>query len=177
MLSQFRSFTPTTKILIVASLTLLLNGYLCRIAGIYFFWESKTLGWMLVFITALSILIERIRDKKLQGKKVLSEKIFICLILFVLAIESLLLFALPRTDAYAAAKHFLLTDGKIKNQVGEVEGFFLIPLGGIAMYSDSQGESGNADLNVTVKGGKNYFDVHLIVTKSPNTDWVSKVIE
>lgn len=57
-------------------------GYLCRLIGLYFFWESKTLGWVLFWLTVVFILRDRINGKELQNKKTIVEKIGIGLSIF-----------------------------------------------------------------------------------------------
>jgi len=177
MLYYFNSLSKFTRSIIVMALIFLVYGYLCRAFGIYFFWESKAIGWAFTFIAIINCLVERIKSKKQQGRKTLSEKIFIGLIVFTLIIESALLFIMPRSDAYAAAKQFVSTNGYIRSQVGEVNGFFLIPMGSLSISSSAEGESGVADLTIVVKGNKKYKDVHLLVTKTINTNWTAEIVE
>ena len=177
MFHYFNNLSKFTRTLIVTAFTLTVYGYLCRVLNVYFFWESKTIGWTLVLAAVISCIVERIKQQKQQSKKTLSNKIWVGLIGFVLFMESLLFFTLPHSDAYAAAKQFLFTNGDIKSQVGNVTGFFLVPVGGMAISSNAEGESGAADLTIVVKGTKKYMDVHLLVTKSPNTNWITQIAE
>ena len=138
----------------------------------YIFWESKTIGWTLLLITIVSILIQRIKAKKAANKKTLSEKIFIGIILFILLIQSIIFFIIPHTDAYKAAKEFLITDKNISNQAGSVYDIFLVPVGGVSMSSSSAGQTGQADLNFIIKGKNKFKDINLQLTKELDTNWV-----
>ncbi len=158
--------------LVKLTIVFLFYGYLCRTVGLYFFWESKTIGWTLLLITIVSILIQRIKAKKAANKKTLSEKIFIGIILFILLIQSIIFFIIPHTDAYKAAKEFLITDKNISNQAGSVYDIFLVPVGGVSMSSSSAGQTGQADLNFIIKGKNKFKDINLQLTKELDTNWV-----
>jgi hypothetical protein len=97
--------------------------------GFYFFWESKTLGWIVLLIALICFLAERIKSKRKEGKKVLSERIFIGCIVFILFVQSLLFFVTPTTGAYAAAKAYISADEDIKSELGQIKEVFLMPVG------------------------------------------------
>lgn len=156
---------------------MIIYGYVCRIASVYFFWESKTLGWTLVFVSIIYYLIQNIKSKKLAGKKTLSEKIVVGFVVFVLLIECIMFFITPTTDAYKAAKQFLLNNKDIKTEVGEINNFFLIPVGGVSITTSSQGTAGEADLSITIKGSKKYKDINLYLAKSFDTDWIVEIVK
>ena len=167
----FDNLSKLNKAFIILTIILLLYGYLCRIVGLYFFWESKTIGWTFLFLSTLLVLIKRIRIKKIQDKKSISEKILISLIIFILVIQGIIFFVTPQTNAYKAAKQFLITDKNLSSEVGEVYDFFLIPVGGITVSSSSAGETGGADLNFIVKGKNKFKDINLELDKSLDTEW------
>lgn len=166
----FVSLSPLNKILVRATLALLVYGYLCRL-GLYFFWESKTIGWVLFFITTIGIAQQLLRQKKAAGKNTTSEKIFTGIAVFILLIKMLLFFAFPQTNAYKAARQYLQTDAATANELGTVYDVFLMPVGGMAVSSGPGGQSGGAELNFIVKGSHKYKDVSLQLVKENNTEW------
>jgi hypothetical protein len=170
-MNEFDNLSKLNKALVRMTIAFLIYGYLCRIAGFYFFWESKTIGWALLFVTIISVLIQRIKTNKDSNKKTLSEKIFIGIIAFILLIQSIIFLVTLQTDAYKSAKEFLMTDKTIANEVGNVNDIFLVPVGGMSISSSSEGQSGEADLNFIVKGENKFKDINLKLQKELKTDW------
>lgn len=173
---DIKKLTSHTKSLAILAIGLIIYGHLCRIAGLYFFWESKTLGWTILLIAIISFLLDSIKSKKAQDRKVLSEMIFIGLILFILFTEGLLFFAIPKTNAYAAAEGFINSNMEIKKEIGEINSIFLIPVGAIQIVNSSQGQTGQADLYIIVKGSKKYRDMNLHLLKNIETNWVTEIV-
>jgi hypothetical protein len=169
---EYRNLTSFNQKIVVLTIALLTYGYLCRILNLYFFWESKTLGWTLIFVAAILILKQRIKENKIQNKKSLSEKIFIGIAVFILLIQTIIFIVTPRTNAYKSATEYLLTDKKIESKVGKVNDIFLKPTGGFSMSSGSEGEAGQANLNFIVKGTEKYIDINLQIEKELNTNWL-----
>lgn len=178
MIDTFRQLTRRTKVLLTSGLILIIYGYMCRAVGLYFFWESKSIGWTLLLIGIISFLLDRIKFKKEDKRKYLLEQIVIGIICFVFLIQTILLTVIPFSDAFAVSKTYLQNNSNIKNEIGTVTGFGLIPTGGIQKSTDSQGESGNAAITLTVKGDKKFKDVIIYVIKRPDTTaWVVDGVE
>lgn len=170
-MKEFDKLSKLNKTLVWVTIAFLIYGYLCRIAGFYFFWESKTIGWALLFVTIISILVQRIKASKDANKKPISEKILIGIVAFILLIQGIIFFVTPHTDAYKAAKQFLMTDKTIANEVGDVNDIFLVPVGGMSISSSSVEQSGQADLNFIIKGENKFKDINLQLQKDLTTDW------
>ncbi len=170
-MKYFNSFSNLTKKLIIATIAFLLYGYLCRLVGLYFFWESKTIGWVLFWLSVIFILRDRIKDKKPNNKKTLFEKLGIGLSNFVIIIKCVLFFATQQTTVFASAVNFIKTNHSIQSKVGIVTGIFIVPFGGMSMNTSSQGSSGQADLHFIVKGTKKYIDLNLLMNKDFETNW------
>ena len=170
-MDKFYSLTKTNQKLVIATIAILLYGYLCRLFNLYFLWESKAIGWTLLFITLFFLLRQRINWKKTINRKTISEKIGIGVLVFILLIQTVLFFVMPQTNAYKSAKFFIKSDKTISNEVGEVTGITLMPYGGMSVSSNSQGEQGQADFNFIVKGTKKYKDYNLQVAKDFDTEW------
>lgn len=149
----------------------IIYGYLSRIIDLYFFWESKPLGWIIFSCAIISIAFDRIKINKVERRNSILEKIMIGGVLFILFIQALLYISLIKADSYKAAEHFILNDKSIKEKVGSVKSILLIPVGGASGSSSSEGNEGMADYNFIVKGENKYMDLNLIMSKSLDTDW------
>jgi hypothetical protein len=160
-----------TKSILTAGIMLMLYGYICRIVHLYFFWESKYAGWALIFIGAVGFLVYRVHAKKIQGRKTIVEKIGIGIISFILLIQLILLIVIPRTGAYKTSLVFLLNNTGLKNEVGNIKSFSLIPLGSVEKKTVNHIETGNATIFLTVKGDKRFKDVTVYLEKGPGMDW------
>jgi hypothetical protein len=97
-------------------------------------------------------LFNRIKAKKVRKEKTILEKIGIGFLIFILFVEGIFLAVVPNTVAYEAAKQYLRMDTELKNEMNEIEGFSLIPLGEIQISSEGDNQSGNANLNLIVRG-------------------------
>lgn len=166
-----QSFSSLTRTLSIATIVFLLYGYLCRFASINFFWESKTIGWMLFWMTVICLLRDSIKALRLRHIKPIIPKIGIGLSIFILLIKGILFFAIQQTSAYDAAVRFIKTNPEMLRESGAVRGVFLVPFGGMAMSTNAKGSSGEADLYFIVKGAKKYTDLHLVMGKDFDTEW------
>lgn len=177
-METIKQLNKLTKTILVTGLILILYGYLCRLIGLYFLWESKSIGWTLLFIGIIGFLSNRVKIKTTEKKKTLLEKIGIGLIIFILLIETILISVIPFTDAYSVSKAYLVNYPNLKTEVGNITGFGLIPTGGIQKTSDSSGEYGSATINLTVKGDKKFKDITIYVVKyADSPDWKVEGIE
>ncbi|MCA6437454.1 MAG: hypothetical protein IM600_10125 [Bacteroidetes bacterium] len=167
-----------SKYSLILSLILISYGYVCRIANIYFFWESKSIGWVLLFISFLIILFQLIKNKKNINKKAILEKVASGIVILVLAVKAILMITVPFSDAYATAKKYLKNNQVLSSEIGNINSFSLIPLGGIQKSTDSNGESGYATINLTVKGDLKFKDLTIYISKAPDSnEWLVDSLE
>jgi hypothetical protein len=168
---QLNKFMKT--ILIVTALVIM-YGYLCRYAGIYFFWESSYIGWLLLYTVFIGLLWQRIKMKRMIRKKPLPEKIAIGIIIFVLFIKGTLLFATPFSDAYVVAKKYLLADSAIRNEVGTIHSFSIVPEGSINTSKENDKHTGSAEITLIVKGEMKFKQVTVYLVKHDDQqEWVA----
>ena len=83
-----KSLPVATKVFLAISLLLIIYGNFARLAGIYFFWESTTFGWILLFIVAIVAMVSFIKQKKLVKQRTTGEKIIVGILVFVIAVKS-----------------------------------------------------------------------------------------
>jgi len=159
------------KILFSIGITLLLYGYLSRILKIYFFWESKTIGWIILFIALLVFLIELFIIKKRNGQKIIGVTIGICFLTLGLFIIPIVVTKIRYSDAYQATIEYMSSNSEIKADIGNIKGFGLIPIGSVEVNSINGALSGTARLEIIVKGDKKYKDITVNLRKSPDTSW------
>jgi hypothetical protein len=174
----YNQLSKFMKAISIAALLLIVYGYLCRVSGIYFFWESKTIGWMFLFVALIGLLMQRIKMKQMIQKRSTIEKIGIGFIMFALLMKILLLAITPFTDAYAVAKKHLLADRALQAEIGTIQSFSIVPLGGIRKSSQGGKDSGSATITLILKGEKKFKEVTVFITKHEDQEeWMVEGVE
>ena len=167
-----------TQALLLISLLMITYSYLCRSQGIYFFWESDSVGWSLLFAGLTSLFIDRIKRKRAQQKGVVWEGIGLGFAAFALFVQSVLLLSFYNSEAFVVAKTYLKTNQKVAAEVGTIKGFGLNPTGSMHVQADTGGEWGNASISMTVKGDRKYEDLTVYAAKQPDSpEWVVDSLE
>lgn len=173
-----KDFSKFTKATLATGLLFIIYGYVCRAAGLNFFWESKSIGWAFILIGLIGLLSDRVRIKRKDKQKSIPEKIGIGVIIFILLVQTILISVIPFTDAFAVTKKYLLDNQELIDEVGQIEGFRLMPTGGIQKTTNSEGTYGAATINLTVKGQKKFKDVTVYVVKYVDqADWIVEGID
>jgi hypothetical protein len=167
-IKELNNFTKTTLGL---GLLLLVYGFISRIAPINFFWESISVGWGLIFLGIIGLLLSGINKRKANNRKTLWNKIGIGFICFIILIQTILIIVIPNTDAYSVSKKFIMNSEELKLEVGNIKGFGLIPTGGVSFQTDSNGETGSANINLIIKGDRAFKSVTVFVFKDYGKDW------
>ena len=146
--------SKSTAIVLAASLLLVGYGYASQAVGLYFFWESAALGWVLFWVGVSGLLLDRIESKQVRKEGVVLERIGIGVAVAVLLIKGILFAVLYSSDAYAVAKQYVAASREVREEIGNVRGFGVLPSGAMQVATDSTGEHGNAAINMIVKGDK-----------------------
>ena len=160
-----------TKTILIIGLILLIYGYLCRILKIDFFWDSKVIGWIVLFVALLSYWVDLRKTRNRHGKRIIWVTIGISVLIFGLVLLPVVVFMIKTSDAYGTAIEYLKSDPNIKEQVGNVRGFGLIPTGSVQTTTINGVESGNATFEIVVRGDKKYVDVTIDLEKAPDSLW------
>lgn len=168
-MSKFSLFTKITSLL---SILLIIYGYSCRTFDIYFFWEAKTIGWIIFKIALISFFLNLISNRKKQEKKSIFLKIGIGITIFVFIVKSILLLVFYNSDAYAVSKNYILSDSDIKKDIGEIKGFSITAMGGMQKETINGVSSGNAEINFTIKADKRYIDTTTWLYLNEKGEWV-----
>lgn len=160
-----------SKIFLITGVILLAYGYLCRLVPIDFFWDSRTIGWVFLFISLLAYWIALRKTRKQANKKTTLINIGIGFLLLGLVMLPVAVFILSNSAAYSAATQYLQSDSRIQNEVGDIKGFGLIPTGSVQVSTINGIESGHATFEIIVRGSKKYKDVTVDLQKTSGNSW------
>jgi|JRYD01.1.fsa_nt_gb hypothetical protein len=160
------------KLAFVFGLIFLLYGYLCRLIGIYFFWESKSIGWFLMLLALMGLIRKRIRKKRKENPnyRAFAEKLGVSVIVFSLLLKIAVFFLVSSSAVFADAKNFLLADSVTTAELGPIKSFSVVPWGGMARPIDSTGTHATTTIILIVKGEKKYKQLTLSLYKLPEEE-------
>jgi len=159
------------KILTLIAFALIFYGYLARVFDIFFFWESKSIGFGLLLIVIAKFLLDDInlrRENKMH--RIVFYLVFgiLCLSIFIKGIIAIII---PNSDAYNTATILLKTDSELIAEVGGISSFSYLPSGSMGTHKDKYGTTGNANLTLIVKGNKKYIEKNVVLVKELEEDW------
>jgi hypothetical protein len=168
-----------TKIILIASGILLFYGYMCRWLEVYFFWDSKSIGWILLMIGGICYLIDNIEIRESQNRRTIWNKIAIGLLSFILAVVTVFSVSMRLfSDAYQVATNYIVNDNFLKEELGTINGFSIITSGSIQTETNSEGEFGFAVFELTANGDRKFKDLTIQLIKNPeNPFWKVQVVE
>ena len=165
-----KPLNKSTKIVFIAAGILLIYGFICRM-GIYFFWESKEVGILLLMLGICMFLSQQIKNKKKLNKNTIGEKIAIGFICFILAADIWAIALAANFDLYTIAKSSLLNNDELINEIGGIKGFSVVQIHSISITTWKNKDSGSADINLIVNGAKKYEDIQLYMSKNYDSSW------
>ncbi len=166
-----------SRFFLVAGIIFTVYGFVCRIVPVYFFWSSKVLGIIFLLIALWCFLLEQHKKRKQEGRKTIWLKIGLGFIGFGLIIIPIAELMIKTSGAYQAATFYLKNDPSIKEMVGDVKGFGFMTTGSVTSTTVNGVSSGQAELEIIVKGTKKFKDLTVSLEKNPNTGWVVLSVE
>ena len=146
--------------------SILIYGYLCRMVNIYFFWDSKHFGWIMLAAGLMGLFIDLKEILTAQKKSSFIPQLFIGVIIVVLGIAGGGLLLLNTSKTYRDAIDSIKKDEMLKSEIGTINGIGLFPSGSGFMdfaYRTSQGPS---TFVITVRGSNAIKDVEITLYKS-----------
>ena len=156
----------STKIIFIAGILLLIYGYLCRLLNIYFFWDSKHFGWIMLVTALLGFFIDLKKILEAQKKTPFIAQFFIGIIIVLLGIAGGGVLLLNSSKAYQDLVETIKTDELLKNEIGTIKGTGLFPTG-MGFMDYAYGLSyGPSTFSVTVRGSRAIKDVEITLYKS-----------
>lgn len=148
-------------ILFVIGILLLIYGYLCRLVFIYFFWDSKHFGWIMVVTALMGFLIDQRKARVAQKKNIFFVRVGIAILVVAFAIVGSAIIMTKASHSYQDALDEIKKNGIVKSELGDVKGFGFFPSGsGILslVYGKTPGPS---IIIVTVRAERGYRDLEL----------------
>jgi hypothetical protein len=158
-----------TIIIFLIGILLLVYGYLCRFLSIYFFWDSKHFGWILIFTGIMSFLIDQKHARIVRRQNVFFVRVMLVLIILLFAAVGSAIISLKASPAWTRTAELIKLNGEIRNDIGDVKGLSLF-LAGPEIMKTLYSTSGTSSFIVTVRGEKKRRDVEVrLIKESP---WV-----
>ncbi|TKS57200.1 hypothetical protein [Mesohalobacter halotolerans] len=167
----FKKIGIALKILFLLSLSLILYGYVARQFNIYFFWESKAIGFGLLLITIAKFIMDDISARRENKMHLISFYLILGILCLSIFIKVLFAFIIPNSEAYASATKLLKTDLNLINQIGEINSISYFAKGNLETRTDENGTTGSADLFLLIKGEKKYVEKNVLMSKKPEEKW------
>jgi hypothetical protein len=167
------------KSILIMGGALLIYGYLCRWLDIYFFWDSKSIGWALLIVGGIGFLVSNIETRENQNRKTTWNKIGIGLLSFILGVGTIFSASIRLfSDAYGVATNYIQNDRSLKAQLGNVNGFSMVTTGSIQTQTNFKGKSGFAVFELTAMGDKKFKDLRIQLIKNPESpNWEVERVE
>jgi hypothetical protein len=156
------------KYFFIAGLALIFYGYVCRMLSIYFFWESRYIGWLMLLIGLCIFLWRRIRSKRIRGA--IPELIGLVIGLLIILIQSIILIVFSNTGAYKSALRLIKNERRIISETGTLKNISIVPVGQIGFATTNSVEYGSASFTLILKGEKKYKDLSISLVKK-GKDW------
>lgn len=170
---EFYSLPKSIKAFIIVTFALLIYGYLSRTLNLFFFWESRPIGWGLGFFVIILLLSHRIFLKRSQNRKIIPEKIAIFLIALFLISEIARLIIIPETAACKTAISYIKSNQTNIEEIGEINNIILLPKGNFSTSGDETGLSSQADLYFIIKGQNKFKEIKVQLIKENNSVWTT----
>jgi hypothetical protein len=171
MIDVLRKLSQFTKWITGIGLICLLYGIAARVVPVYFFWESIYIGCILITIGIIGQLIALIKPRRKLKKNIVGIIIALGFLSFALSIQLLMVFTIPNSEAYSAAKKELSENSFLRKDIGKITGFSPIPIGQLSTVEDPVDYSGDAFFMIIVKGSKKYVLLSVTMHKNYGEEW------
>ena len=162
--------STATKVVFIFGILLLIYGYLCRLFSIYFFWDSKYVGWLGVLSAVLLFLIDIRMARIRQRQNIFFVRVVVAIIVIFLALEGSVIVWLKTSTVYDEATELIRSDDMIKTQVGDIRGFSLIP--GINIINIINAPSSETlTFVITIRGNRAYKEMEITIERTTPITW------
>ena len=158
--------STSTKVIFIIAFLLLIYGYLCRMLNLYFFWDSKHFGWIMLMTGLMGFFIDLKKILEAQKKSPFLPQLFIGVIIVVLGIAGGGLLLLKTSKAYQDQIERIKTDEVIKSEIGTIKGIGLFPSGSGFMDFAYRASQGPSTFVVTVRGSNAIKEVEITLYKN-----------
>jgi hypothetical protein len=167
----FKNIGIALKFLFLLSLSLILYGYVAREFNIYYFWESKEIGFGLLLIAIAKFIIDDISARRENKMHKISFYLILGILCLSIFTKVLFAFIIPNSEAYDSATKLLKTDLNLISQIGEINSISYFATGNLETRTNEFGTTGQADLTLLIKGEKKYVEKKIVMSKTPEKKW------
>jgi hypothetical protein len=158
--------STSTKVIFIISFLLLIYGYLCRLLSIYFFWDSKHFGWIMMATGMLGFFTDLKKILEAQMKSAFLPQLVIGIIIVAFGIAGGGILLLNGAKAYQDEIENIKIDGVLKSEIGNFRGVGLFPSGpGFLDFAYTVNREPSTFI-ITVRGSRAIKDVEITLYKS-----------
>ena len=158
--------STSTKVIFIIAFLLLIYGYLCRLLNIYFFWDSKHFGWIMMATALMGFFIDLKKILEAQKKSSFLPQFFIGIIIVVFGIAGGGILLLHSSKTYQDAIDGIKTDVVLKSELGSIRGTGLFPTGAGFLNFAYHINQGPSAFIITVRGSKAIKDIEISLERS-----------
>lgn len=158
--------STSTKAIFIIAFLLLIYGYLCRLLNIYFFWDSKHFGWIMMATGLMGFFIDLKKILQAQQKSTFLPRLFIGVLIVAFGIAGGGIALLKSSKAYQEEIENIKTNGLLKSEIGDFRGVSLFPSGRGFLDFAYNVNSDPATFTITIRGTHAYKDVELTLYRS-----------
>jgi hypothetical protein len=156
----------STKVIFIIAFLLLIYGYLCRFLNIYFFWDSKHFGWIMMASALMGFFIDLKKILEAQKKSSFLPQFFIGVIIVAFGIAGGGILLLNSSKTYQDAIESIKTDEVIKSEIGNIKGIGLFPSGTGFLEFAFHVNPGPSTFVITVRGSNAIKDMEITLYRS-----------
>jgi len=157
--------STSTKVIFIIAFLLLIYGYLCRLLNIYFFWDSKHFGWIMMATALMGFFIDLKKILEAQKKSSLIPRLFIGVIIVAFGIAGGGILLINSSKTYQDTIEGIKTDEVLKSEIGTIKGVGLFPSGlGFLDYAYKLNRDPSTFV-ITVRGSRVIKDVEITLYK------------
>lgn len=162
--------STSTKVVFLLGLFFLIYGYICRLLDFYVFWDSKYFGWLGVISGILLFLIDVRQARVRQRENIFFVRVMVAIVVIFLALEGSAIVWLKTSTAYDEATELIRSNREIKDEIGDVRGFSIIP--GINIIDIINAPSSETlTFVITVRGERAYKEMEFTIRRTSVMAW------
>lgn len=151
--------------IIVIGLFYVLYFIICQFTSIYFYWESITIGIILVAFGALLHLLFNWKASSNLAK--FSTAFFV----YIISIKLIIFNAMINSRSYEIVKKTLIEDANIQSAVGTIVKVYAIPFGSMSSKDEYNNYHESSKFHFIIQGDKSYKYTVVNLIKEKNKNW------
>ena len=153
--------STSTKVIFIIAFLLLIYGYLCRFLNIYFFWDSKHFGWIMLATGLLGFFIDLKKILEAQKKNSFLAQFFIGVIVIAFGIAGGGILLLKSSKVYQDEIENIRINEPLKSEIGNFKGIGLFPSGRGFLDFSFNVNPGPYTFVITVRGSSAIKDMEI----------------